>query len=92
MIGQRQGMIVWFYSLKAAKNLRKYGNVHYISKRLKYAVLYCDMAECEAIMEKLKGLSYVKRVEPSYRPFLKTEFESKKTDETKEELDYKLGF
>ena len=42
-------------------------------------------------MEKLSSFSYVKRVEPSYRPFLKTEFESKKTDKT-EEYDYKLGF
>ncbi|MCU9595053.1 YlbG family protein [Caldibacillus thermolactis] len=91
MIGQRQGIIVWLYSLKAAKNLKKYGNVHYISKRLKYVVLYCDMDECESIMEKLSSFSYVKRVEPSYRPFLKTEFESKKTDKT-EEYDYKLGF
>lgn len=91
MIGQRQGIIVWLYSLKTAKNLRRYGNVHYISKRLKYAVLYCDMSETESIMEKLKGLSWVKRVEPSYRPFLKTEFENKKTEKVKE-FDYKLGF
>ncbi|MEH7391661.1 DUF2129 domain-containing protein, partial [Bacillus sp. JJ1474] len=38
MLGQRQGIIVWLYSLKQAKMLRRFGNVHYVSKRLKYVV------------------------------------------------------
>ena len=47
MFGQRQSMIVYLHSLKHAKILRKYGNIHYISKRLKYAVVYCDMEQIE---------------------------------------------
>ncbi|WP_249686066.1 DUF2129 domain-containing protein, partial [Bacillus velezensis] len=38
MFGQQQSMIVYLDSLKHAKILRKYGNIHYISKRLNYAV------------------------------------------------------
>jgi uncharacterized protein YlbG (UPF0298 family) len=91
MIGQRQGVIVWLYSLKMAKNLKKYGNIHYVSRRLKYAVLYCDLTDTERVMEKLNGLSFVKKVEPSYRPFLRTDFEKRKPDDAKE-YDYKLGF
>jgi len=91
MIGQRQGIIVWLHSLKFAKNLKKYGNIHYVSKRLKYVVLYCDIQESESLSEKLEQLSFVKKVELSYRPFLKTDFESAKPDEAKE-YDYKLGF
>lgn len=90
MFGKRQGLIVWLLSLKQIKVLRRYGNVHYISKRYKYAVIYCDMDEVDFIMSKLKALSFVKKVEPSYKPFLKMEFENTKPDKAKE-YDYKIG-
>lgn len=90
MLGQRQGIIVWLYTLKQAKMLRKFGNIHYVSKRLKYVVLYCDLVDVEGITEKLNSYSFVKKVEPSYKPFLKVEFENKKPDKAKE-YDYKMG-
>ncbi len=90
MFGQRQGIIVWLYTLKQAKMLRKFGNIHYVSKRFKYVVLYCDLVEVEAITDKLNSYSFVKKVEPSYKPFLKIEFENKKPDKAKE-YDYKMG-
>ncbi|MDQ0161613.1 YlbG family protein [Bacillus alveayuensis] len=88
MFEKRQGLIVWLHSLKHVKTLRKYGNVHYVSKQMKYVVLYCQMELMEQIIEKLKSYSFVKYVEPSYKPFLKLEFESK-VDKAKE-YDYKL--
>ncbi|MFS0861364.1 YlbG family protein [Fredinandcohnia sp. 179-A 10B2 NHS] len=90
MFGQRQGIIVWLQSLKHVKLLRKFGNIHYVSKRLKYVVIYNDMENTESIVGKLKSLSYVKKVEPSYKPFLKMEFENKRPDRAKE-YDYKIG-
>ena len=90
MLGQRQGIIVWLFSLKQAKMLRRYGNVHYISKRLKYVVLYTDLSETESLMEKINAHSFVKKVEPSYKPFLKLEFENSRPDKAKE-YDYKMG-
>ncbi|MED4053615.1 YlbG family protein [Niallia taxi] len=90
MLGQRQGLVVYLYSLKQAKMLRRYGNVHYISKRLKYVVLYTNLNEAEALMEKLNSFSFVKKVDPSYKPFLKMEFENSKPDKAKE-YDYKMG-
>ncbi|AIW39551.1 YlbG family protein [Bacillus sp. NEAU-CP5] len=89
MENKRQGIIVYLHSLKHSKMLRKFGNVHYVSKRLKYVVLYCDMDLIEKTMEKISSYSYVKKVEPSYKPFLKLEFESK-LDKAKE-YDYKIG-
>lgn len=86
---RRQGMIVYLHSLKQSKMLRKFGNVHYVSKRLKYVVLYCDMNQIEKTMEKIASYSFVKKVEPSYKPFIKLEFESK-LDKAKE-YDYKIG-
>ncbi|APH05369.1 YlbG family protein [Bacillus weihaiensis] len=89
MFEKRQGIIIWLHSLKQLKMLRKFGNVHYVSKRLKYVVLYCDMDAVDQTVQKISSYSFVKRVEPSYKPFLKLEFESK-VDKAKE-YDYKLG-
>ncbi|MTH52609.1 DUF2129 domain-containing protein [Bacillus mangrovi] len=89
MDGKRQGLIVWMHSLKQVKMLRRFGNVHYISRKLKYVVLYCDMEQNGALQEKIASYSFVKHVEPSYKPFLKLEFE-KKQDKAKE-YDYKMG-
>jgi len=86
---RRQGLIVWLHSLKQAKMLRKFGNVHYISKRLKYVVVYCNMEDAERIIAKIRSYSFVKQVDLSYKPFLKMEFESKQ-DKAKE-YDYKAG-
>ncbi len=90
MFGSRQGIIVWLYSLKQAKMLRKFGNVHFVSKKLKYAVLYCNQDEAEELMAKLESYSFVKKVEMSYKPFLRVEFENSKPDKAKE-YDYKMG-
>jgi uncharacterized protein YlbG (UPF0298 family) len=90
MFGQRQGLVVWLYTLKQAKMLRRFGNVHYVSKKLKYAVIYCNQSEIETVMEKLKSHSFVKKVEPSYKPFVKMEYENSAPDKAKE-YDYKMG-
>jgi uncharacterized protein YlbG (UPF0298 family) len=90
MFPKRQGIIVWLHSLKHSKYLRKFGNIHYVSKRLKYVVLYCNMDEIEHVMKKISTLPFVKLVEPSYRPFLKLEFESKEDKER--EYQYKMEY
>ena len=87
---ERQGLIVYVHHLKQAKSLRKYGHVHFISKRLKYVVLYCDQDQIEIAKQKMKKLPFVKEILVSYRPFLKTEYENSKPDKAKE-YDYKIG-
>ncbi|WP_167628681.1 YlbG family protein [Listeria valentina] len=78
MENDRQAVVVWLNHLKQVRSLKRFGNVHYVSRKLKYAVLYCDMCDIEEVSAKLSRFNYVKRVEPSFRPFLKTEYESKK--------------
>ena len=87
---ERQGIIVYVHQLKHAKSLRKYGHVHYISRKLKYVVMYCNQEDVEAITNKLQRLPFVQDVVVSFRPFLKTEFENAKPDKAKE-YDYKIG-
>ena len=86
----RQGIIVYLQHLKQAKSFRKYGHVHYISRRMKYVVLYCNQDEVESTIRKIERLPSVKKVVPSYRPFVKTEYENVKPDKAKE-YDYKIG-
>lgn len=89
-MNERQGLIVYVHQLKHAKSLRKYGHVHYISRKQKYVVLYCDREDIEAMTTKIQRLPFVKDVVASYRPFVNTEFENAKPDKAKE-YDYKVG-
>ncbi|MEK5334066.1 MULTISPECIES: YlbG family protein [unclassified Lysinibacillus] len=89
-MNERQGLIVYVHQLKHAKSLRKYGHVHYISRKQKYVVLYCNREDIEMMSIKLQRLPFVKDVVESYRPFVKTEFENAKPDKAKE-YDYKAG-
>ncbi|MBA9024987.1 MULTISPECIES: YlbG family protein [Bacillaceae] len=90
MFGTRQALIVYLHTLKQAKMLRKFGNIHFVSKKMKYVVIYTNMEEIETLSQKLNSYSFVKKVEVSYKPFLKMEFENSKPDKAKE-YDYKMG-
>ncbi|WP_078554892.1 YlbG family protein [Bacillus alkalicellulosilyticus] len=87
---QRQSVSVWLHSLKYARQLRKYGNVHYVSKKMKYVILYLDQTEVENTVNKLETFHYVKDVSVSMRPFIKTEYQNAKPDKAKE-YDYRMG-
>lgn len=86
----RQGVIIYLHHLRQAKSLRKYGHVHYISRKMKYVVLYCNQEDVESVINKVEQLPTVKKVLPSYRPFVKTTYENAKRDMAKE-YDYKTG-
>lgn len=86
----RQGLIVYVHHLKHAKSLRKYGHIQFISRRLKYVVMYTDREKVEELTTTLQKLPFVKEVKPSLRPFIKSEYENSKPDKAKE-YDYKIG-
>lgn len=74
MENDRNGFVIWVKKLKNARSLRKYGNVHYVSKKMHYVILYCDACQCDVVEQKLKSLPYVRRVDKSMRSFLPTSF------------------
>ncbi len=90
MLKNRRGLIIWLNSLKNAKSLRRFGNVYYVSKKMKYVILYCNEDETDQLTNKISSLPYVKKVEKSYKPYLKTKYENSKPDKAKE-YDYKVG-
>jgi uncharacterized protein YlbG (UPF0298 family) len=87
---ERQGIIVWFQHSKNIKQLKRFGHLLYTSKKLKYAVIYVDQSNLEDIETKLLKYPYISRVDRSYKPFIRTEYENAKPDKAKQ-YDYKMG-
>ncbi|AIF43864.1 YlbG family protein [Virgibacillus sp. SK37] len=86
----RQSLIVWFQHLKNIKQIKKYGHLIYVSKRMKYAVIYVNQDEIERIEQKLLKLAFVSKIDRSYKPFIETNYENAKPDKAKQ-YDYKMG-
>lgn len=80
----RVGVIVWLYTPKYVNKLKQYGILHYVSRKLKYAVLYINDSQYEEVSTKLKKLHFVRNVEISHTNNLTYEY-----DGLLEELDSK---
>lgn len=87
---KRQGIIVWFQHRKNIKHIKSFGNLLYVSRKMRYAVLYVNQSEIDSIEHNLRKLPFVSKTEQSYRPFLSTDFENALPDKAKM-YDYKMG-
>ncbi|EPH95269.1 MULTISPECIES: YlbG family protein [unclassified Enterococcus] len=74
---KRRGLIVWVYSLKQLKNLKKFGLLHYVSRKMKYVILYLNEETFEQTEERIKKLHFVRNVQRSYRPDIEMNFADK---------------
>ncbi|MBM7644240.1 uncharacterized protein YlbG (UPF0298 family) [Scopulibacillus daqui] len=88
IVGRRRGLIVWLHHLKHVKLLRRFGYIHYVSKNMKYVVIYCDREKIENILSELKSLKYIKDVSVSCLHEIKTEYDKKKFRKEIEEMAY----
>jgi uncharacterized protein YlbG (UPF0298 family) len=82
MFHERTGLIVWLKDDRQAKGLEKYGTLHYVSRRMKYAVVYINADQYEGTVKNLLRLPYVRKVERSLRNEIPTEFDKERTDQT----------
>lgn len=80
-IQPRQSLIVYTYSLKQTRQLKRYGTVMYVSKKMRYVVLYVDRSEIADLTQQLQHLRFVKRVVPSMRPQITETFGSNPSEE-----------
>ncbi|MGX8176135.1 YlbG family protein [Exiguobacterium artemiae] len=78
MIKERIGLIVYVKALKASRQLRRYGNVYFTSKRERYVFLYVDLERYEQVVERIAELPFVERVVRSERPFIVETYANKK--------------
>lgn len=83
MFTDRSGLIVWVNDIRPAKNLEKYGTVHYISKRMNYVAMYVHTEKLEEATRLIQRLPYVKKVEKSMRKEIKTEYDKNMPDKTR---------
>ncbi|MFC7392435.1 YlbG family protein [Scopulibacillus cellulosilyticus] len=88
ILGRRRGIIIWLHHLKHVKTLRRFGHIHYVSKNMKYVVIYCDCEKIENILCELESLKYIKDVSMSYLQDIKTEYDKKKFGKELEEMAY----
>ncbi|MBP2099788.1 YlbG family protein [Enterococcus rivorum] len=77
VIQKRRCLVVWVYSLKQLKVLKRYGLIQYISRRMKYVMIYMNEEEIEMAETKINGLHFVRKVERSYRPDVEMNFAEK---------------
>jgi uncharacterized protein YlbG (UPF0298 family) len=85
----RLGLAVFVKNIKSARNLRKFGNVHFISRRLNYITMYVPADTIEHTIERISRLDFVTRVERSHRHEIPTVYDNAKPDKAKE-IDYKM--
>lgn len=78
----RASIIVWLRDYKRAKALDQHGLVHYVSKKMRYAVLYVHADKVDEVMQKVNKLPYVKSTEKSHRHLIRTDYSTGYQDET----------
>ncbi|WP_155430625.1 DUF2129 domain-containing protein [Secundilactobacillus folii] len=61
-IQARTSLVVYVASLRQVRQLKRFGHLEYVSKRMRYAVLYVNQDESQEIIGKLKQLRFVKRI------------------------------
>ncbi|MFL2128922.1 MAG: YlbG family protein [Ruoffia tabacinasalis] len=64
---ERQALIIWLYSTKQIKELRKHGYIHYYSRKMKYAIMYVNKKDAEKVERIVNDYYFVREVEYSYR-------------------------
>ncbi|MCP0886459.1 YlbG family protein [Ligilactobacillus sp. WILCCON 0076] len=93
-VQKRQGVFVYLYHLKQSKQLRRYGSIQYVSRKMKYVLIYMNQKEIDVNVKKLEQLRYVKEVIVSPRPEITTTYNNtlgrfKLTEEDQEKFKNK---
>lgn len=82
MFNERTGLIIWLKDYRQARGLEKYGTVHYVSRRMRYAVVYIDAEQYDGIVKNVSRLPYVRKIERSLRSEIPTEYDSERSEQT----------
>lgn len=80
---ERGSLIVYLKDVHDQYKLRRFGDIVYFSKNLKYCILYLDQKKLPQIRKEINELPFVERVENSQKE--KTDFESSHLEQ---QIDY----
>lgn len=64
-LAPRVGLIVYLNNISDQFKLRRYGDIVYFSKNMKYCILYLEKDQAKRIETEISALSFVKKVERS---------------------------
>ena len=62
---QRKCLIIYLTNISDQFKLRKYGDIVYFSKKMKYCVIYVNQSDLKRIAEEISHLNFVKGIEIS---------------------------
>lgn len=74
-IAERTGLAIWVKDLRKARSLGRFGNIHYMSKRMHYVCMYIDARKEKQLVSRIQKMPFVIRVEKSLRKEIPTEYE-----------------
>ena len=72
---KRCGLAVYLKNLKNIRQLRHYGTIYYVSKKMKYVILYVDEDEKETIKTVLSKQNFVRKVWESHKPEINVDYQ-----------------
>lgn len=79
-IKPRRALIVYIHNLKMVRQLKRYGSVDYISKRMHYVVMYTDDENIDDQVARIRKLQFVRRVQLSKWPEIDPELSDLKAE------------
>lgn len=72
---KREKIYIWLYSFKQFNALKKFGLIHYSSRKMKYVVMYVDEDQLEDVIDQISQLSFVREVQKSPQKSVDMTFE-----------------
>lgn len=71
----KTGAVVWLYSNRHVNKLKRFGDIHYVSRKMDYVVLYIEIEKKEEILKKISEFHFVKKVEESFLQEMSMDFQ-----------------
>ncbi|MCK8616807.1 YlbG family protein [Fructobacillus sp. M158] len=84
---KRRALYVYMRGLKQVNQLKKFGDIAYISNKMHYVALYVNEEEADDLLIKLKKYRFVKTVKASARPDIDPDLGDQHDDVFFEEYD-----
>lgn len=73
---KRIGLAVWVYTNRHVHKLKRYGFIHYVSKKMNYVILYIDQDQKEETIKAISDFHFVKKIEESHKQEMRMDFQA----------------
>lgn len=77
---KRTALSVWLYTNRHVNKLKRFGSIHYVSRKMNYVVLYIDLEDKAETIAKISQFHFVKKIDESHRPEMSMDFQKSLED------------